>query len=36
MDDMTFQLTTLSVEERLKLCDSKVRPGDLTPNTGEI
>jgi hypothetical protein len=36
MDNATLQLTALLVEERLKLCDSEVRPGDLTPNTGKI
>jgi hypothetical protein len=36
IDDATLQLTALSMEERLKLCDGEVRPGDPTPNTGEI
>jgi hypothetical protein len=36
MDDATLQLTALLVEERLKLCDSEVRLGDPTLNTGEI
>jgi hypothetical protein len=36
MDNATFQLAALLVEERLKLYDNEVRPGDLTPNTGEI
>jgi hypothetical protein len=36
IDDATLQLTALSIEERLKLYDSEVRPGDPTPNTGEI
>jgi hypothetical protein len=36
VDDTTLQLAALSVEERLKLYNGKVRPGDLTPNIGEI
>jgi hypothetical protein len=36
IDDATLQLTALSVEERLELYNSKIRPGDPTPNTGEI
>jgi hypothetical protein len=36
IDNATLQLAALLVEERLKLCDSEVRLGDLTSNTGEI
>jgi hypothetical protein len=36
MDNATLQLAALLVEERLKLYDSEVRPGDLTLNIGEI
>jgi hypothetical protein len=36
MDNITLQLAALLVEERLKLYDSEVRPGDLTLNISEI
>jgi hypothetical protein len=36
MDDAILQLTALSIEERLKLYDGEMRPGDPTPNTGKI
>jgi hypothetical protein len=36
MNDVTFQLITLLMEERLELCDSEVRLSDLTLNMGKI
>jgi hypothetical protein len=36
IDDVTLQLITLLIKERLKLCDGEVRLSDLTLNISEI